>query len=68
LPAADVATGAVRSYRTFSPLPTSARCWLSPAASYGGQALAGLPDAARQREVGRCIFCATVLRVAPTGR
>ena len=33
LPATDVATGAVRSYRTFSPLPTFAR-----SAGYGGQA------------------------------
>jgi hypothetical protein len=41
LPATDVATGAVRSYRTFSPLPGVA---------------------------GRYIFCATFLRVAPTGR
>src|SRR3954454_4866892 len=46
LPATRVATGAVRSYRTFSPLPIVA--------------LAG--------EDGRYIFCATFLRVAPTGR
>jgi hypothetical protein len=46
LPATRVATGAVRSYRTFSPLPTVA--------------LAG--------DGGRYIFCATFLRVAPTGR
>jgi hypothetical protein len=47
LPATDVATGAVRSYRTFSPLPDDAR---------------------KASEAGRYIFCATFLRVAPTGR
>src|SRR5262245_53828224 len=46
LPATRVATGAVRSYRTFSPLP---------------------PARLATRE-GRYVFCATVLRVAPTGR
>src|SRR5436309_16104089 len=47
LPATDVATSAVRSYRTFSPLP---------------------PIARGARDGGRYIFCATVLRDAPTGR
>jgi len=47
LPATDVATGAVRSYRTFSPLP--------------------LASAFRPHS-GRYLFCATILRVAPTGR
>src|SRR3954464_5392990 len=47
LPAIRVATDAVRSYRTFSPLPF---------------------DAALRPRSGRYIFCATVLRVAPTGR
>ena len=44
LPATRVTTGAVRSYRTFSPLLAFAL-----------------------REGGRYVFCATVLRVAPTG-
>src|ERR1043165_6791642 len=47
LPATRVATGAVRSYRTFSPLPV------------------GSPQGCVER---RYVFCATVLRVAPTGR
>jgi hypothetical protein len=52
LPATRVTTGAVRSYRTFSPLPSSVcRSLAVPAA-----------------EVGRYIFCATVLQVALTGR
>jgi len=54
LPATDVATGAVRSYRTFSPLPAFALT------GFGAASLA----ACRWRYV----FCATVLRVAPTGR
>ena len=35
LPATRVTAGAVRSYRTFSPLPSSARRFLSVPASYG---------------------------------
>ena len=46
LPATDVATSAVRSYRTFSPLLAFAAC-AAPAERY--------------------VFCATVLRVTPTG-
>jgi hypothetical protein len=48
LPATRVTTGAVRSYRTFSPLLA--------------------PSAVRRKERQRCVFCATFLRVAPTGR
>ena len=49
LPAIRVATSAVRSYRTFSPLPR-------------------LAARLRRCDVRRYVFCATVLRVAPTGR
>ena len=48
LPATDVATGAVRSYRTFSPLPRL--------------------RALSRTSARRYVFCATFLRVAPTGR
>ena len=52
LPATGVAAGAVRSYRTFSPLP----------------AFAHRPTTAHAKLAGRYIFCATVLQVALTGR
>src|SRR3954471_16551492 len=48
LPATRVTTGAVRSYRTFSPLPRR--------------------TGVRHLSARRYVFCATVLRVAPTGR
>ncbi len=54
LPATRVTTGAVRSYRTFSPLPASA--------------LAGLGAAGLATCRWLCIFCATFLQVALTGR
>src|SRR4029077_5701701 len=53
LPATRVATGAVRSYRPFSPLPASA--------------LAGFGAAGLATCRWLCIFCATVLQVALTG-
>ncbi len=53
LPATRVTTGAVRSYRTFSPLPASA--------------LAGFSAAGLATCRWLCIFCATVLQVALTG-
>ena len=63
LPATRVATSAVRSYRTFSPLPSSALT------GYGAASLAACLDEAREaREVGRYFFCATFLQVALTGR
>jgi hypothetical protein len=52
LPAVRVATNAVRSYRTFSPLPACVR----------------FRQRLRRTRRRLCIFCATVLRVAPTGR
>src|SRR4029078_9763386 len=58
LPATRVTTGAVRSYRTFSPLPEKR----------------GRPPFGPTREKGsypffrRYIFCATFLQVALTGR
>jgi hypothetical protein len=54
LPATRVATSAVRSYRTFSPLPASA---------LSGFGAAGLATCR-----WLCIFCATFLQVALTGR
>jgi hypothetical protein len=54
LPATRVATGAVRSYRTFSPLPAAAL------SSRGAASLATCR--------WLCIFCATFLQVALTGR
>jgi hypothetical protein len=54
LPATRVTTGAVRSYRTFSPLPASA--------------LAGFGAAGLATCRWLCIFCATFLQVALTGR
>src|SRR5947207_6816538 len=70
LRATRVATGAVRSYRTFSPLPfdaprTRVRGSLK-ASSHDGLTLSEAPEGARVE--GRCIFCATVLQVTPTGR
>jgi hypothetical protein len=69
LPATRVATGAVRSYRTFSPLPLDSplrgslgagpRIWLPWAC----------PERAPEGRVERlCIFCATILQVTLTGR
>jgi len=52
LPATNLTAGAVRSYRTFSPLP-----------SFPCRILA-----APTSEGGRYIFCATFLQVALTGR
>ena len=54
LRATDVATGAVRSYRTFSPLPASA--------------LAGFGAAGLATHRWLYVFCATVLQVTLTGR
>jgi len=54
LPATRVTTGAVRSYRTFSPLPASA--------------LTGFGAAGLATCRWLCIFCATFLQVALTGR
>jgi hypothetical protein len=75
LPATRVATGAVRSYRTFSPLLAFARPTpltrapaqqapdplVEPAAPKSGKR-------SQTDEGGRYIFCATFLRVTPTGR
>jgi len=58
LPATDVATGAVRSYRTFSPLPP--RGW-KPRATVARPPCKG-------RDLRRYVFCATFLQVALTGR
>jgi hypothetical protein len=67
LPATRVTTGAVRSYRTFSPLPSYARRCLSACR----RATEGKPrrpaHRSAKREGGRYIFCATVLQVALTG-
>src|SRR5687768_8928148 len=54
LPATRVATGAVRSYRTFSPLPAAALAGVGAAGLAAGRWL--------------CIFCATILQVTLTGR
>ena len=54
LPATRVTTSAVRSYRTFSPLPASA--------------LTGFGAAGLTTCRWLCIFCATFLQVALTGR
>jgi len=56
LPATDLTAGAVRSYRTFSPLPRRAG---SPAQSVTSRST-GTPR--------RYIFCATILQVTLTGR
>jgi hypothetical protein len=75
LPAICLTTDAVRSYRTFSPLPAFA---LGPPGL--GLRRGRLPGALAElaapklearsaaSEGGRYVFCATVLRVAPTGR
>jgi len=74
LPATRVTTGAVRSYRTFSPLPAFA---LRPSGSglrrgrlLRFRELASPKLAARRAESegGRCLFCATFLQVTLTGR
>jgi len=58
LPATRVATGAVRSYRTFSPLPEK-----------GVRPLfTGRPEKGSYPFFRRYIFCATFLQVALTGR
>ena len=63
LPATRVTTGAVRSYRTFSPLPTSAL------RATAGKPVRGLPSEAREAcEGGRYVFCATVRQVILPGR
>ena len=66
LPAICLTADAVRSYRTFSPLPAFA---LAFELGFGGQARlqACPPSRPKAGEGGRYIFCATVLRVAPTG-
>ena len=70
LPATRVTAGAVRSYRTFSPLPSSARRSPSgPGELRRGKPSAGLPRrSAHCAKSGRYIFCATFLQVTLTGR
>ena len=73
LPATDLTAGAVRSYRTFSPLPASALRPFGALRGYGvaGPRLRGLPRRSTTKHEGegrRYIFCATVLQVALTGR
>src|SRR5262245_33223809 len=84
LPAICLTADAVRSYRTFSPLPTFAlrpsgsglrRGWPTTlerphceAPDWREPAAPKLEARSAESEGGRCIFCATVLRVAPTGR
>ena len=53
LPATDVTTGAVRSYRTFSPLPLLRSLSLSVQRATEGKPLCGLPTVARSAKVGR---------------
>ena len=62
LPAADVTADAVRSYRTFSPLPASAL------RATVGKPVEGLSSEAREAcEGGRYVFCATFRQVALPG-
>ena len=77
LPATPVARRAVRSYRTFSPLPFDSRSALASRslrasridAHIGAQAcLERAVGASRPRVERRYIFCATFLQVALTGR
>ena len=63
LPATDLTAGAVRSYRTFSPLLAFALRASAKQASWACRA--GEREA---REGGRYLFCATFLQVALTGR
>src|SRR5688500_17374994 len=75
LPATRVATGAVRSYRTFSPLPDFAlgpsgsgfveasSDWTSLTDRPFGPAAPKLEARSAESEGGRYIFCATFLRV-----
>ena len=63
LPATCLTAGAVRSYRTFSPLPFDPP--LHGSLRAGPKAASS--EAAKRRVERRYVFCATFLRVAPTG-
>jgi hypothetical protein len=73
LPAIGLTTDAVRSYRTFSPLPAFALRSSSSGLRRGKLPVLAEPAAPKlearraESEGGRYVFCATVLRVAPTG-
>ena len=75
LPATGVAVGAVRSYRTFSPLlatalrtTTERAVRLVRRAPTTADPRGPAPPKRRRREGGRYIFCATFLQVTLTGR
>src|SRR5258708_16129312 len=68
LPAIRVATDAVRSYRTFSPLPTFARWALRPERATAGKPSRACPTKRVSAKSGGIFSVPLVLRVAPTGR
>src|SRR5258708_35418806 len=68
LPAIRVATDAVRSYRTFSPLPTFARWTLRPERATAGKPSRACPTKRVSAQAGGIFSVPLVLRVAPTGR
>jgi len=61
--AGSVAGPAVRSYRTFSPLPAVAAC-----AAMARQARRPVPPKPRRGEGGRFVLCGTFPGVTPAGR